>query len=306
MKPHLFLAVTLAAAPLVSAHDHFAAGIADTNSNGLPDPGEPLRMIGPDLTNRIFHLLPRPVGFRIVERQRCGGYYGLDDSARTLFSNDSFSLTSLSDGTEESGDQYHAHTGAFILAEIVSVSGPSGGSFGFWDVGTSAVQDTPDVSFMANEPTGNHAFVISGGYDAADQDPHGDVHGRAWTADKPGDYYVTFRFVDRSTTGPDGGPWHAPSAPFVFHFKAGPDFQPTGQSVQGGFKLTWASRMGIREETSQTGIAFTILRSTTAAADDWTSIGTVTGTTADTATFTDPSPPSGKAFYRLSYGWSAR
>jgi hypothetical protein len=304
MKPRItaFLALAWALSlAIAAAHDHFAAGIADTNHNGQPDAGEPLRLVGPDPTSRVFHLLARPTGFRPV--QRCGGFYMLDESARTLFPNDAFSLTALSDGQEESGDLDHAHTGAYLWVEILGVAEPAGASFGFWDVGRSAAHDTPGVSFAANEDTRNYAFVVSGGYDAIDQDPHGHFHGRAWTADKPGDYHITFRFVDRSTTGPNGGPWHPPSEPFVFHFKAGPDFQPVGKLVPGtGYVLTWPSQMGIWEPF-QTGIVFEILRSTDPSTGGWTAIGTVTGTTAETATFIDPSPPSGKAFYRIARDW---
>ncbi len=300
MTTHQILAISIITLSSVAAHDHFAAGIEDTNSNGIPDAGEPLRMYGPDLSIRVFHLLPRPAGL-----QRYGGHYGLSDNVRTLEPNDVFSLTALSDGREESGEVNFAHSGAYIWTEIIAVAGPPGGRFGFWERGTPIDQEQPSVSLEANQPTGNPSMVVSGGIDAADQDPYGHIHGRAWTADRPGDYHVTFRFVDRSTTGPGGGPWHPPSAPFVFHFRAGPDFQPVVERAPEGSKLTWPSRMGIWEPY-QTGITFTILRSSTTADDDWTSIGTVTGTTEETATFTDPSPPSGRAFYRLSYDWSAR
>ncbi|MEX1115061.1 MAG: hypothetical protein WEB53_07415 [Akkermansiaceae bacterium] len=290
-------------AALMSAggHDHFAAGICDTNNNNRPDAGEKLRLIGPDLSSRVFHLLARPTGFR--PSQRCGGYYVLDESARTLFPNDAFSLTALSDGQEESGAVDHAHTGAYLWVEIVGVSGPAGASLGFWDEGRSRDYDTPSVSFATNEGAGNHAFVISGGRDDSGEDPHGHIHGRAWTADKPGDYHITFRLVDCSTSGPSGDPWHTPSEPFVFHFRAGPDFQPVGKFVPGsGYVLTWPSKMGIWEPY-QTGIVFEIQRTSDPASGVWESIGKVTGTTADTATFTDSSPPSGAAFYRIARDW---
>ena len=294
----------LALAVPAGAHDHFAAGIVDTNQNGQADAGEPLQFVGANGTDRIFHLLPRPVGFRPV--QRCGGFYMLDERPRTLFPNDSFSIVALSDGQYDIASPNHAHTGAWIWAEIVSVSGPPGANFGFWDQEYSYSSDTPSVSLPANEPTGNPSFVISEGIDDIGEDPDGHIHGRSWSADLPGDYHIGIRLIDRSTTGPGGGPWHPASQIYIFHFKAGPDFQPTGQRVPGtGFVLSWPGQMGIWEPY-QTGIVFTVLRSTTAVADDWTSIGTATGTTADTVTFTDPSPPIGKAFYRLSYSWSDR
>lgn len=225
----------------------------------------------------------------------------LDETARTLFPNDAFSFTALSDGQEEDASPGHPHTGAYIWMEITGISGPPGAKFGFWEAGRSTSHDTPTVSFVANQPTGNFAFVISTGYDAADQDPFGHIHGRAWTADKPGEYQVRFRFVDLSTTGPGDGPWHAPSSEFTLHFQSGPDFTPSCKLLDGtGCVLTWPSRMGIWEPY-QTGVVFRILRTTNPETEPWSQIGSVTGTTAETATFTDPSPPPGKAFYRLAY-----
>lgn len=308
MKATVILTVSLALAVLpAAAHDHFAAAITDTNGNHLPDAGEPLRLTWSDPVHpeaRIYHLLPRPAGVN----QNCGGYYMLQDVyVRTLFPLDEFSFSALSDGQTESDEIDHAHTGSEIWIEITAVTGPAGGSFGFWEAGTAG-SGTPTASFPANAPTGNFAFQISEpipGIDPADQDPFGHVHSRAWTADKPGDYAVSFRFVDRSTTH-QGGPWHPPSAVFTLHFQAGPDFQPVGKRVAGtGYVLTWPSLMGIRNP-SQTGIVFKVLRSTSLADDDWKPIGSVTGTTAATVSFTDTAPPPGKAFYRLSYDWSTR
>ena len=299
-----YLSTLLWASALVtaSAHDHFAAGVVDVNQNNQPDAGEPLKVDGPALTGRIFHLLARPAG--TVPPQRCGGYYMLGENARTLFPLDAFSLTALSDGQEIAPPEPgHAHTGAYIWVEITAVSGPPGGNFGFWEKGRSATEDTPTVSFAANQPTADYSFVVSGGYDAADQDPHGHIHGRDWTADKPGDYRVSFRFVDRSTTGPGGGPWHPPSEVFTFHFRAGPDFQPSVVKNPGGsVVLTWPSQMGTWDDASQPGVEFTVLRSTSLTGE-WEPIGTVTGTTAATATFTDGTPPEGTAFYRISHAW---
>lgn len=54
--------------------------------------------------------------------------------------------------------------------------------------------------------------------------------------------------------------------------------------------LTWPS---------VTGVSFQVLRSATLGVGSWTVISTVPGT-AGTATYTDPTPPSGSAFYRIA------
>jgi Bacterial TSP3 repeat len=61
-------------------------------------------------------------------------------------------------------------------------------------------------------------------------------------------------------------------------------------TLTGGNQLSWPSA---------TGLTFTVKRSTTLETGSWTTIGTVTGT-AGTASFTDPSPPAGKAFYTVT------
>jgi hypothetical protein len=301
MKTLLTLLI-LAVLPAV-AHDHYAAGIVDTNGNGQPNAGEPLQFIGPNGSGKIFHLLARPTGQRPT--QRCGGYYMLDERPRTLFPNDSFSFITVSDGQYDANTTGHAHTGAWIWMEIVSVSGPSGGNFGFWEEDWSASNDTPSRSFPANQPTGNYRFILSEGFDDVGEDPFGHIHGRSWTADKPGTYIVGFRLVDLSTNGPGGGPWHTPSQIYYFNFQAGPSFQHTMQRSGNSAILTWPSQLGYyAADTAQTGIVFTVQRTTSLSPATWTNIGTVTGTTANTATFTDPSPPTGNAFYRLRWNWS--
>jgi hypothetical protein len=303
MKPLLALFLfTLSAA---AQHAHYAAGVQDVNGNNAGDPGEPLAFIGANGTDKTFHLLAQPVGNRPT--QRCGGFYMLDERPRTLHAADAFSFTVLSDGTYDVPHPLHPHTGAWVWMEIVSVTGPAGGQFGFWDENRSFSFDTPTVSFAANQPTGNYRFVLSEGFDEAGEDPQGHIHGRSWTATKPGDYYIGMRLVDRSTNRPGGGPWHPPSQVYIYHFKAGPSFQPQMQATAGGpVTLTWASEMGHwASDPAQYGITFQIERATTLAPANWQTIGSVVGTTAPTATFTDFTPPTGNAFYRLKFNWGA-
>jgi hypothetical protein len=294
----------LTTSSFLTAHDHFAAGIEDRNANQVADAGERLRFVGAHGEGKIFHLLPRPRG------QRCGGYYTLDERARTLFPNDAFSITALSNGGVEERVDFHAHAGAWIWAEITEVSGPPGANFGFWDQGHSWFFDTPSVSFPTNQETGNPAFVISEGIDSEDEDPQGHIHGRSWTADRPGDYRVGIRLVDRSTSGPGGGPWHLPSETYYLHFRAGPEFRVELRTVPGqGCVLTWPSQMGIRvnveDEIFEAGIEFTVERSASMSAASWEAIGTVVGGVEESVSFTDAAPPAQKAFYRLVYAWGA-
>jgi Concanavalin A-like lectin/glucanases superfamily/Bacterial TSP3 repeat len=60
-------------------------------------------------------------------------------------------------------------------------------------------------------------------------------------------------------------------------------------SISGGSTLSWPAA---------NGLSFTIQRSTTLAADSWVDLATMTAT-GSTQTWSDPSPPDGKAFYRV-------
>jgi hypothetical protein len=293
MKILLPLLMIMTASPL-AAHRHFAVGIIDANSNGQPDAGEALRFADGDPEAHVFRLLSRPVG------QRCGGHYMLDESPRTLFPADAFSITVQSDGQYDLPGAHHPATGSWIWAEIVSVSGPVGSLFGFWETGA----DTPTHLLPANQPVNAAAFVLSEGMDDAGEDPAGHIHGRAWTADKPGDYLVGIRLVDRSTSGPGGGPWHQPSRIHYLRFTAGPSFQPQVLRSDAAVTLVWPSRMGVWSDLGEQGVRFRILR-TTGPAAGWQQVGEVIGTTADSVSFTDPAPPPGTALYRLAYDWSA-
>ena len=69
--------------------------------------------------------------------------------------------------------------------EMVSVSGPPGGSFAFWEVGALEPTILLPVGWAGTDA--NFQVAVNG-YDHA--------HGRCFTMDKPGIYTVTFRAVD--------------------------------------------------------------------------------------------------------------
>jgi hypothetical protein len=111
--------------------------------------------------------------------------------------------------------------GAFIVAEIVTVSGPVGGEFGFWETNSSSA---PVFSIPVGTTNGNFRFDLSEaalGAGTPGGDPFGHIHGRRFTATKPGLYTVGFRLLDVSANGTDGGPIHTPSAIFPIYFQAG-------------------------------------------------------------------------------------
>jgi hypothetical protein len=112
--------------------------------------------------------------------------------------------------------------GSFIEAEIVSVQGPEGGAFAFWDVTSTA--GNPTVSIPAGTTNAGFRFALSEaslGAGEPDGDPYGHIHGRRFTVTKPGLYTVGFRAHDTSSNGADGGPIHTSSDIQLIQFQGG-------------------------------------------------------------------------------------
>jgi hypothetical protein len=106
--------------------------------------------------------------------------------------------------------------GSWIHLQLASVDGPEGGSFSFWE--TNAV--SPTYSLTTGE-IGTNAWKIGENDGSPDSDPYGHIHGRRYTATKPGIYIVGFRALDRSTNGAGGNPIHTTSGLFHLRFQAG-------------------------------------------------------------------------------------
>jgi hypothetical protein len=104
--------------------------------------------------------------------------------------------------------------GSYIRATIVSVKGPAGGSFAFWENGAT----NPTISVVSGE-TGTNSFNVTQTDGSPGVDPFGHVHGRRMTVTKPGIYTVGFRAFDASTNGVNGGPIHTPSEIIEVNFQ---------------------------------------------------------------------------------------
>jgi len=81
--------------------------------------------------------------------------------------------------------------GADPVIELVSVTGPTGGSFSFWEVSASSPTWTRPAGWTQTVTNRPFFPVILNG------DNH--AHGRAFSVDRPGEYQATFRAVDRNT-----------------------------------------------------------------------------------------------------------
>ncbi|MCI0539064.1 MAG: PEP-CTERM sorting domain-containing protein [Verrucomicrobiales bacterium] len=132
-------------------------------------------------------------------------------------------LTALAATTDNGGPVANAPAlGSFIEARIVSVDGPAGGAFGFWEAGATA----PTFSIGSGTRGGTFSFDLSDAELGAGQpgaDPFGHLHGRRFIVTTEGNYTVGFKLFDVSANGPDFGPIHAASDTLTIQFRGVPE-----------------------------------------------------------------------------------
>lgn len=145
---------------VLHAHEHMEVGCASSA------PAQ-LALAGPSY--QVATYVPRGVALSAYLPDFPGGYH----AAQLTFTMET-SVLQPADGADP-------------RIEIVSVSGPSGGVFAFWEVAAVG----PTVLLPTGWAGATAAFpVIYQG------DTH--VHGRCFTMDLPGTYSVTFRAVDNT------------------------------------------------------------------------------------------------------------
>ena len=115
----------------------------------------------------------------------------------------------------------HAAFGSWLAVQVVSVAGPPGGSFAFWEGDGESDLGAITFSVPTGTTNGTNYFIISENAGAPGSDPYGHIHGREFTTSSPGTYTVGFRVIDISTNGTGGGPIQSPSDVLPILFQAG-------------------------------------------------------------------------------------
>lgn len=163
--------------------------------------------------------------------------------------------------------------------EIVSVSGPPGGNFAFWEVGARSPTWSRQAGWSSAQGAAPSFNVM------LDGDNH--VHGRCFTMDRPGVYTVTFRAV---ATGSGFTP--SVNKTITFRAQQPPQLSITksGSNVQLSF-------------TNRYGFPCDLQVSTNLATGSWTNVPGhefMIGTGARTnLTLTNGASANPSAFYRL-------
>lgn len=164
----------------------------------------------------------------------------------------------------------------FVRVRVLAVSGPTGGSFSFWEAGAMTPTWTRPSGWST--AAGDQPSIAV----SEDENGYGHIHGRVFGFGAVGVYDVTFQAVD------DLGN-HADGAPFVVRFTVLDPPQLaiaiTGQNVQ----LTF---------TGREAFLYDIQSSTTLAPGSWTTLDTLDGT-GSALEWLEPLANRPRVFYRL-------
>lgn len=82
--------------------------------------------------------------------------------------------------------------GTHLDLSIVSVAGPTGGTFSFWEEGATA----PTLSLLSGATSSSLLFQLSANTSAGGTDPYGHLHGRRFAVDQAGSYTIGFQLLD--------------------------------------------------------------------------------------------------------------
>jgi hypothetical protein len=230
MKTSLLLtACLLLMATAHAQHHHVNAGIIDANGNGKPDIGEQL-----DFVNRASYNTAS--GFVLELTAKSSGRY-----AGTFSGNITFAA--LAAGPDVGGPEPgHAALGTKIVMQLVSVSGPAGATFSFWESNGSSAAISLGTGQIPGMP---QLWDLSENDGLPGDDPYGHIHNRQFSVDQPGTYIATFRLIDVSTNGPGGSSIHTPSEPFQMKFVAVPE--PATWVLLGAALTLMIVRSGLRQ-----------------------------------------------------------
>jgi hypothetical protein len=202
---------------------------------------------------------------------------------------DPLTFAALSATVTNGGDiPGHAAVGTRLAIQVVSVEGPPGGRFEFWEGDGESDLGAITFSVPVGTSGGTNQFVISENQGEPGADPYGHIHGREFTTSTAGTYLVGFRAVDLSTNGPGGGPIQLPSDVLPVLFQAG--IHADGIQV-------FSNRVTVSFR-SPTAIS-NVLEAAASPESGWTQVSSPLRGNNAVQTLSETNAPSGNRFYRL-------
>lgn len=250
MKKILIL-LTLLTAHILSAHDHIEVGI---------DPTDPTRLGFSGASYQTALFVPAGEPFSNYLPEFPGNYYASE----------------LSFNAE--GHSIDLATDAHPKIELLSVSGPAGANFFFWETGSVKPTWRRSTGWSA-EPEEEAPSIIV--YEHPDGSGH--IHGRAFSFDQPGIYEITFRAIDETSQ-------FSASLPKTIIFNAQPPPQLSIYLENDEVQLSFSSRENL---------TYDLQVSTTLAPNSWTTIEEWISGTGETIALFDSVKNRSRAFYRL-------
>lgn len=185
----------------------------------------------------------------------------------------------------------HAAFGSRLAVQVVSVTGPVGGSFAFWEGDGENDLDQITFSVPVGTTDGTNHLVISENNSEPGVDPYGHIHGREFTASTPGTYVVGLRVIDLSTNGVNSGPIHTPSDILPVRFQAGVRIE-TLQLFTNRVTTSFRCPPGISnilEATASLGPA------------NWQTVAGPLRGNSNLQTLSETNPPTPNRFYRIRH-----
>jgi len=137
-----------------------------------------------------------------------------------------------------------AAMGTVIQLQLLSVEGPAGANFAFWEGNRDGSFGT-NLTWSVPVPSSGDTNLIriTQAANTPTNDPYGLVANRVFGFTKPGLYKLTWQLVDTSTNGPGGTPLDLSSAPFSLYYQA--DYTICGIArVPGGMQIIFAAPTG--------------------------------------------------------------
>lgn len=221
--------LVLLASPALAQHGHLNSGAVGKNQ------GDALSF----LNGAAF---AAESGYtKVLNGSTSGTYAGYYEGGITL------TVVHALSGTDSQGIPYVANPsspapGSLIQVGIVSVTGPAGSSFQFWEDGATAPTFSYNSGFTTSTPDLVMLSDVSLGAGTAGGDPYGHLHGRRFTASSPGEYSIGFQLFDTSVNGVGGGPIHAPSEVLNIQFTAVPEPETLALAAVGLAVGVWGLR----------------------------------------------------------------